>query len=163
MFVVEVLWSCVLAVCLFVVCLLFRASSFVLNVHLRVEEQRTYGPPMEVRLCVHMCLSLCVCVRACVRASVCVCASACVYIPMCHVFTHHTGPLPLPQVVFDAHPSPTPGVLREHISHLLGIPLERLRVAKYKYEAFDWIKIADPPTGGEEVRSDLPYASTVLI
>ena len=76
------------------------------------------------------------------------CINVCVPFISCHTPSYEHLPL---QIVFDAHPSPTPGALREHISHLMGIPLERLCVAKYKYEVFDWIKIADPPTAGEEV------------
>ncbi len=45
--------------------------------------------------------------------------------------------------MYDTAYSSSPYSLRSHVSELLDIPLDRLRMAKHKLESFEWIRIQD--------------------
>ena len=57
--------------------------------------------------------------------AVCVCVCVCV------------------QVVFDTTQSTAPHALVGHVAELVGLPSDRLAMAKLKLESFEWIRIQD--------------------
>ena len=47
------------------------------------------------------------------------------------------------QVVFDTTQSTAPHALVAHVSELVGLPSDRVAMAKLKLESFEWIRIQD--------------------
>jgi len=46
-------------------------------------------------------------------------------------------------VIIDTAQSSTPTSLCTHVSRLLDLPLDQLRLAKHKLETFEWIRIQE--------------------
>ncbi|XP_019857565.1 PREDICTED: ubiquitin carboxyl-terminal hydrolase 40-like [Amphimedon queenslandica] len=54
------------------------------------------------------------------------------------------------EVVYDTAVSTTPIGLYSHISHILAMPLDRIVLAKHKFESFQWIRIEGHTLNGED-------------